>query len=162
MVLHAKRPALAILAGALWLATFDSAWAATSSSNREQFANLLANRQNQNILNRLERQLGLLHQLGHQLQQQQKALTGTVTTQSRPTFFVQLHQLDIQFQLQQTRITQRLESLNNLVGNPAVNQKALGRLRTELTRLDTAIGQRLQTVQRIERASATPFAPGAF
>src|SRR5262249_51095717 len=159
MVLHAKRPALAMLAGALWLTSLDSAWAAPSSSNQAQFAHLLANKKNQNILNRLEHQLGLFKKLGHQLQQQTNALTGNVTTQSRPSFAFALHQLDVQFQQQAARIEQRLASLNTLVGNPAVNQRALGRLRTELTRLDSAIGQRIQTVQRLERGSATPFAP---
>src|SRR5262249_30417784 len=134
----------------------------TSSAHHQKFSALLTNRKNQAIDRQLENQLKLIRQVSHRLQQQQNALTGNVTSQSRPSFFVLLHQLDLRFQQQAARIAQRLQSLNNLVGNPAVNQKALDRLRAELTRLDSVVGQRLQTIHRLERGAATPFAPGVF
>jgi hypothetical protein len=162
MVLHAKRPALAMLAGALWLTTSHSAWAVTPGANHNTFNSLLTNRNNRAIERQLENQLKLIQRVSHQLQQQQHALTGNVTSQSAPSFFVVLQQLDTRFEQQAARIAQRLESLNNLVGNPSVNQGALNRLRNELTRLDVTIGRQINTIQRLERGAATPFAPGGF
>jgi hypothetical protein len=164
MVPNAKRPALAMLVGALWLTAADPAWAGSPGTNREQFVSLLANRNNLALVNQLQHQLTQITQVDNQLQQQQNALTSkvNVTSQSFNPLLVRLERLDHQFQLQSQRITQRLQKLNSLVANPAVNQKALDRLRTELTRLDTAVGTQLATIHRLERGSATPFAPGGF
>jgi hypothetical protein len=151
-----------MLVGAVWLAAADPAWAGSPGTNREQFVSLLANPKNLDFVNQLQHQLTQITQIGNQLQQQQSALTSKVTSQSSNPLLVRLERLDHQFQLQSQRITQRLQNLNNLVGNPAVNPTALDRLRTELTRLDAAIGKKLATIQRLERTAATPFAPGSF
>jgi hypothetical protein len=162
MIPHAKRPALAMLVGTLWLSAADPSWAGSPGTNREQFASLLATPKNLALLHRLQHQLGHITHVANQLQQQQNALTGKVTGQSFNPFLVQLERLDQKFQIQSERITQRLQNLNNLANTPGVNLKAIDRLRNELTRLDTAITTQLTTLQRLERGSATPFAPGGF
>jgi hypothetical protein len=125
MIPHAKRPALAMLVGALWLTAAEPSWAGSPGTNREQFVSLLANKQNLALINRLQ------HQVGQSQQQAQ-------------------------------RLENRLQNLSSQAGNPGVNPGAIDRLRTELTRLNTAITNRLATIQRLERGSATPSAPGGF
>jgi hypothetical protein len=162
MVSHAKRPALAMLVGALWMTAADPALAASHGSNRERFASLLASKKNLDLINRLQHQLTQVKQFNNQLQQQQKAITQKAGGHVANPLLVRLEQLDHQFQLQSQQITQRLQKLNSLTGNPNVNQKAIDRLRTELTQLNTSLVQTISTVQRVERGSATPFAPGGF
>ena len=116
MVPHAKRPALAMLVGALWLTAANPALAGSPGTTREQFVSLLANRTNLEIVNRLHNQLTHITQIDNQLQKQQNA----VMTNGNP-ILVRLERLDRQFQLQSQRITQRLARLNSFVGNPAVN-----------------------------------------
>jgi hypothetical protein len=153
---------LALLVGALWLTTADSARAGSPDTHGGQFASLLANRKNLELINRLQHQLQQITRVSNRLQQQQGALNSSVTNQSFNPFLLQLQRLDSQFQIQSQRITQRLQNLNNLANNPGVNQRAVDRLRTELTRLDAAIGKQITTIQQVERGAATPFAPGGF
>jgi hypothetical protein len=157
-----KRPTLAMLVGALWLTAGDPAFAGSPGTDREQFASLLANRKNLELVHRLKHQLAHITQLSNQLQQQQGALTNKVTGQSFNPILVQLEKLDAQFLVQSQRITQRLQNLNNIANTTGVNPRAVDRLRSELTRLDAAIGTNLATIQRAERSAATPFAPGGF
>jgi hypothetical protein len=162
MALYAKRPALAMLVGALWMTAAEPAWAGSPGAKGEHFASLLANHKNLELVNRLRHQLTQITQLNNQLQRQQGALNQQVSGQSFNSFLVQLHRLDHQFQVQSQRITQRLSNLNNLANTPGANLTAIDRLRNELTRLDAAIGSNIATIQRVERSSATPFAPGGF
>jgi hypothetical protein len=117
MIPHAKRPALAMLVGALWLTAAAPSWAGSHGTNREQFASQLANAKNLALIKRLQHQVA-------------------------------------QFQRQEQRIENRLQNQSN--------PKAIDRFRTELTRLNTAITNRLASIQRLDRGSATPFAPGGF
>jgi hypothetical protein len=162
MIPHVKRPALAMLAGALWLTAVDPAWAGPPSGSREQFVSLVANRRNLALVHQLQHQLSQISQIDRRLARQESALLGGVTNQSFNPLLIQLNYLDQQFLQQSARINQRLQNLNSLVGNPAYNQKAVDRLRNELTRLDVSTQKAINSIQRVERGSATPFAPGGF
>jgi len=162
MSLIAKPPALVMLAGALWLTTVDLAWADSPASKREHFVALVANRQNQAIANRLLQQFTRLDAQSQRLLHQQNAVTAKLNNPPPPPILVRLEQLDQRLQQQSARILERLQKLNNLVTTNSQNSTALTRLRNELTRQESAVAQRIQAVQRLERSAATPSAPGGF
>ena len=158
----AKPPALVMLAGVLWLTAADLAWAQTPASKREQFVSLLANRQNQVIANRLQQQLTQYNLQSQLLLQQQNVVTTKISNPPPPPILVRLNRLDQQLLQQSGRILARLQKLNNAANSNSTNATALGRLQSELIRQESVLGQRLLTVQRLERAAATPFAPSGF
>ncbi len=162
MSLIAKPPALVMLAGALWLTAVDRAWAESPASKREQFIALVANRQNQDIATRLQQQLIQINGQSQRLLQQQHAVTAKLTNPPPPPILVRLNKLDQELQQQSARIMQRLQKLNNLVNQNPQSSTAFGRLRNDLTRQEAVISNRIQSVQLLQRAAATPFAPGGF
>jgi hypothetical protein len=162
MSLIAKPPALVMLAGALWLTAVDLAWAESPASKREHFIALVANRQDQVIANRLQQQFTQLNAQSQRLLQQQNAVTGKITTPPPPPVLVRLNKLDQQLQQQSARIMQRLQKLNNMANSNSLGTNAFGRLRNDLTRQEATITNRIQSVTRLQRAAATPFAPGGF
>jgi len=162
MSLLAKPPALVMLAGALWLTAVDRAWAESPASKRAQFIALVANRQNQVIANRLQQHLTQINDQSQRLLQQQNAVTAKITNPPPPPILVRLNNLDQELQQQSARVQQRLQKLNNLVNSSSQSSTAFGRLRNDLTRQEAVIGHRIQSVQRLQRAAATPSAPGGL
>jgi hypothetical protein len=151
-----------MLAGALWLTAVDQASAQSGAGKREHFIALLANRQNEAINNRLQQHLTQITEQSQRLQYQQNVVTSKITNPPPPPILVKLTQLDQQLQQQSARITHRLQKLNNLVNNSSLGTNAYSRLRNDLTRQEATITSRIQLVTRLQRAAATPSAPGGF
>jgi hypothetical protein len=159
MVSFAKRPGLAILAGALWLTSVDRAWA-QSSTDKARFAALVGGSE-RSVNNRLRQQLRLLTAESRGLQQLQNAVTATLGGSGPPSSQSVTDQLEQRLEQQSARILQRLQNLKNLVGSTSLNSSAVGRLRHSLARQEAAITRTVQSIQRLERGAATPSAPGA-
>jgi hypothetical protein len=151
-----------MLAGALWMTAADRAWAESPNSQREHFVATLANRQNEVIANRLQQQLAGLNTQSQYVVAQQKIVTAQISNPPPPPVLVRLSKLESQLEQQSLRITQRLQKLNNQVNNASQSSTAFGRLRNDLTRQQSAIDQRILSIQRLQRAAATPSAPGGF
>jgi hypothetical protein len=150
-----------MLAGALWLTAVDLAWAESPASKRAQFVALVASRQNQDIANRLQQHLTQINVQSQRLLDQRNAVTAKIANPPPPPILVRLTQLDQQLQQQSARITQRLQKINNYVSNNSLGPNAYARLRNDLTRQEAILGHRIQSVQLLQRAAATPSAPGS-
>jgi len=148
MALNARRPALVLLAGALWLGGAGPTWADPPINANELTTFLTA------VQNRV-------------LNARSPSALGGVSIQSAASSaaLARLRQQDQQLQQQSARITQRLNSLNSLLANSQNPRQvsAVQRLERTLQRQEAVLTQRIQTVQqRINRGAATPSAPGGF
>jgi hypothetical protein len=158
MLPNAKRPALAMLVGALWLTAAAPAWAQNDLEKRAQFVSFLSQRQSHAILTQLNSRFTQLTDRISTLNQQLTNVTSKLKNPPAPPVLVRLATIDQQLQQQSARILQRLQQLNSTPS--AQSTTALGRLRHELTRQEAQISHRQKVVQRLERAAATPSAPG--